>query len=230
MTNRSWSEELHHARVRPAMYIGPQRAAHLTPAIERSLQLVWLAGAFQDPGSGHLTVSPNQFQLAIQCGPFIPPIDALGRWRQSDVMVGELLRLGQEISAQSIDGGQDWAQEFRYLGLSALGCALMLARRGFIAVRTSEGVWHQVYFDGWPATAPSLVRAAPGLGFAIGAALDSRWFTGLPYTRETAENVVPMELRHRVTVEWRARDEIIPEDLFEHRNEPDWLLPPLPTR
>jgi hypothetical protein len=210
MSEDSWAVALSHARKRPDMYQGDMVTGHLTMGIRAPLQLAWEMHGLLDPQRAAVVVSPHQYHVRCNSGPLHPELEELIEWGQCDVLLSEFTQSMRRL--REID--REWARRFHGSThfWAAFDSMLYLAPRGAMAVRTRAGLWCQIYEQGWPRTPPFLVKdIGCSTGLMITAALSQEWCSGLPYTLEAVERVIPTAARPFVQVEWRPEDDVLPE-------------------
>jgi hypothetical protein len=209
MPTHNWIVDLRAARKRPAMFQGSTEWAHVT-GITEPLRLVWEKRALERPIGATVVVSPKQYHVRCETGSLPGRIASLVDWSMFDTLLEALLELQQRVV--QVDAG--WAHRFRSATFSfvSFGCPLYLADRGVLGIRTPEGLWCQAYDHGWPQTPPFLVEdEGVRIGLMVAAALNPQFCTGLPYTPEVVERVIPAAAKPYVRIEWRPKDDILPE-------------------
>lgn len=202
----SWRNILTEARQKPRMFLGDPTYAHLA-AIRYPLRQIWEKRVWLQPLRCHLFVSPHQFVLMVESGPLAPEVDEFLDFEGCDVLRGEIWRASRNINhpknpIRSKYGGSTIAFQSFCTGIELVSFA-------FLAVRSSSGLWGQAYEDGWPVMPPSLIEANT-IGLISARAMDSEWFTGLPYTLEGIREIIPAVAAPNVELRWAEDDNLLP--------------------
>jgi hypothetical protein len=209
MSQTSWVVTLTNAHERPAMFQGDMVTGHLTMGIRAPLELLYEMRGFEEPQRAIIAVSPAQYHVKCASGPLIYELDRLVEWDQCDSLFGAIIQSTRKLG----EIPEAWVR--RFYGpthcWAAFTSLLFLAPRGAMAIRTGDGLWCQIYEQGWPKTPPFRVKGADiSTGLMITAALSREWCSDLPYTLEAAERIIPKAARPFVRVEWHPKDDLLP--------------------
>jgi hypothetical protein len=76
------------AKIRPAMYLGPQGCEHLC-AIQDALGLVWIAKIFRQAQQATVFLSPHQFVIRCETGPILRSIRKILSWQGKEILTSD---------------------------------------------------------------------------------------------------------------------------------------------
>lgn len=210
MPHSSWVKTLHDCRQRPALCQGWSPTAHIDQGIHAPLQLIWEKQAFDTAQQAKLVVSPHQFHCVCETGPLLMSIEELIDWEEWDVLLQAFHEIHRQLHKVSLDWVDRFCEPLFLFG--AFSSLLILAERGVVGIRTSNGLRCQTYERGWPKTPPFVVQPdASPVGLLIAASLSPEWCPGLPFTMEDVKQAIPEAARPFVTVTWRSQDDVVPE-------------------
>ena len=228
---QNWEANIERAKDRPAMYIGEQKAAHLT-AISSSLSLVRRTKAFENFRLARVHLAPRQYVVSCESGPLLGVIEELFTWEDKLVLtegwsaVSAGLREERRITTLETESDDSLPEWKRYLGGSS-GPTLEsptgpapLAKRLIVAYRVSSGYWCQGFRHGRPESMPFHTQTPSSIGLLVAAELDPIWFTGLPYRESNVQRLMSLP---EVTAEWHQQDDLLPDDVSSEKLLAGWL-------
>jgi hypothetical protein len=222
MQNTFWVRELRQARRKPEFFVGPKQSAHLQPLTE-VLRLLWETKAFGSPRQATFVYTPNEYLLCCETDAVHAEIEALLDCRNCDVLFAQMAQVGIELRQAALSRSEAWLRPFESatFGFGYFTAPLYLATRGFVALRTREGLWCQGYEEGWPTTAPSLLQGNRFVGLAVGMTLNRKWFPGLPFTDQEVVTAIPEAANGRVRLQARSSNDLLPNGLLSSQNIPE---------
>jgi hypothetical protein len=225
-----WQSMLESAKQRPAMYIGGLQSAHYT-ALFQPLNLCLRAQAFESLKNISVHLSPTQYVVIANCGPLVCEIEEMFQWREDahDIADGwhdKMREISHKCAADFLKNGvraDGWLGEFS----SSTGTGLdgpiipgILAYRLVVSYRVSHGYWCQGYTNGWPTPRPFVFEKKSSVGLVAAASLDPEWFTGLPFVRDRAHEILA---KSGVAIKWHDADDMIPSELSTEELLQKWL-------
>ena len=218
-----WREMLQLAARRPTMFIGSQDQGHRYP-ISDALKLVGKAQAFSHPVRTIVALSPTQYVVRCESGPLLPAIEKLIEWKGKRVLTDEWNGIGEKI----MDGRtRRPLKGWRYAFTGPIGPRLgsptnpvVFAHRLIYGVRTRAGLRCQAFEAGWPTSVPFIITDPSPMGLITAAALDSQWYTGLPFGEREVEAWGAMP---NVSVQWHPQDDLLDDLSMSPDGVRQWL-------
>jgi len=189
--------------------------------------------AMTQPERVVVRASPQQCDAICYSGPLDPWLDRLVEWRACDNLSIELAHSTSRIAPAQYDemrrGLRRLGDRTRWhrgdFGLWFFALNLELAERGLMAIRSAEGLYCQLFRQGWPITPPFIADSAPGVGLVVMTTFQPDSYPGIPFTANALEAALYDEARELTTFEWSDLDEP-PWSCYEHA----WKLEVEPER
>jgi hypothetical protein len=210
MRQSSWAELLRRAESEPTGFGGGRVDSHLRAAIARPLQLAWEKRCLLEPIRAVVALSQHQFKTCCFSGPLHPALEQSLQFDRCNNLIDELWDASERLPLIPETHGWLWDNTFDVKGV---GIGLLLAERSALALRNTQGLWYQLFRNGWPCIRPMLIHEeAQGIGLFVTAALTAEYFPSLPFDPVVAKQSVPEAAQDVTEILWCTGDTLVPDE------------------
>lgn len=206
---KTWRCMLDDIPQRPGLYLGGPEDRLLRTTIGGACALTLETKALQRVKGARLSVSPHQYLWQCRSGPLRREIEQLVSGDTADILYEAIWDSWFGI----LKSNNYWTHPFhRNINpLHEAVSSLQVADIGILGVRTSHGLWWQIYQEGWPLAPPICSHSAlPSIGFVVGGSFSKKWYEQLPFTEEMIASAIPAKVRPLLDVDWHAHDPELP--------------------
>lgn len=204
-----WLAVLQHARMTPSMYIDSASIAHQR-VLKEPIEIVSRTGMFPEFERCLLKCSPNNFMMLFYCAGLRREFDERVEWDIYSLADGfHVLYNNLRKMRELRELWQVGTNRAVWPSLEIAMGPVYFSNEFWIAVKTQSGYRFQSFDHGVPIAPVELIGASSQIGLAISAKLSNAWFTGLPYNEADIKELIPVDIKHKIILEWYDSDEAL---------------------